>query len=133
MGALACRALYHCAHWAGGALRGWWAAAPGRAARALERLLRAHVSPALVRAQLRAAAAGAAQLPDAEVTVLASTREVACALALEERTLRLTVALGAAHPLQAPRVAAPAGPAGPAGPAAHCTQWLAVYLAYQVT
>ncbi|XP_073948989.1 E3 ubiquitin-protein ligase listerin-like [Choristoneura fumiferana] len=125
VGVLACRALYHCARWAGGALRGWWGAAPPRQARALERLLRAHVSPALVRDQLQAVAAAA--LPDAEVTVHPSTNEVVCTFVVEERPMELSVSLGAAHPLAPPRVAA----AAPA-PAPN-THWLAVYLAYQVT
>ncbi|KAI8422146.1 hypothetical protein MSG28_006057 [Choristoneura fumiferana] len=94
-------------------------------ARALERLLRAHVSPALVRDQLQAVAAAA--LPDAEVTVHPSTNEVVCTFVVEERPMELSVSLGAAHPLAPPRVAA----AAPA-PAPN-THWLAVYLAYQIS
>ncbi|XP_063360620.1 E3 ubiquitin-protein ligase listerin [Cydia amplana] len=124
VGRLSCRSVCHGARWAGGALRGWWGAAPARAARALERLLKAYVSPHLIKEQLTAVSAGAEGLEDAEVTVHPSTNEVVVTYLVEDRPLELSVSLGAAHPLHPPRVAAPRAPH-------HSTHWLAVYLAYQ--
>ncbi|XP_063619146.1 E3 ubiquitin-protein ligase listerin [Cydia splendana] len=124
VGRLSCRVVHHCARWAGGALRGWWGAAPPRPARALERLLKAYVSPHLIKEQLSAVSAGAEGLEDAEVTVHPSTNEVVVTYLVEERPLELALALGAAHPLPPPRVTAPRAPP-------HSTHWLAVYLAYQ--
>ncbi|XP_063532830.1 E3 ubiquitin-protein ligase listerin [Cydia strobilella] len=124
IGRVSCRAVYHSARRAGGALRGWWGAAPPRAARALERLLKAYVSPHLIKEQLSAVSAGAEGLEDAEVTVHPSTNEVVVTYLVEDRPLELSVSLGAAHPLPPPRVTAARAPQ-------HTTHWLAVYLAYQ--
>lgn len=128
-GALACRALFLClAGPAGGAARAWWGAAAPRAARALERLARAYVAPALVRRQLQRVKERGAELGRARVAVHWAASEVECAFAVEERTVTLRVALGAAHPLSPPRVEAPPTGAGAPSPGG---AWLAAYLAHQ--
>lgn len=127
-GRLACRALFLAlAGPLGGAARAWWGSAPPRAARALERVTRAFVAPELVRRQLRRVQQRGPEL-GARVAVRWAAREVECEFAVEERPVRLRVALGAAHPLSLPAVAAPPGGAGSPAPA---TAWLGVYLAHR--
>ncbi|KAH9638438.1 hypothetical protein HF086_016763 [Spodoptera exigua] len=72
--ALACRALYRLLDGAGAAgARGWWGAAPTRAARLLERVVCQYVAPRAVRLQLQDLQAHAADLDDVEVGHLAFT------------------------------------------------------------
>ncbi|XP_026738347.1 E3 ubiquitin-protein ligase listerin-like [Trichoplusia ni] len=125
--ALACRGVFSalCGPGAGGA-RGWWGAAPGRAARLLERLVRAYVAPPAARQQLRALQQRAAELADVEVRIAWSSNEVTCLYTVEERVIELRVWLSPAHPLTPPRIAA----ADELGPGAN-THWVALYLAYQ--
>lgn len=129
VGRLACRALFLClAGPLSGEARAWWGAAEPRAARALERVTRAFVAPALVRRQLQHVKERAGELTDASVAVHWAASEVECVFTVEERPVELRVTLGAAHPLSLPAVSTPqVGSGTPAPP----TAWLAVYLAYQ--
>ncbi|KAJ8733578.1 hypothetical protein PYW08_001876 [Mythimna loreyi] len=125
--ALACRALYRvlCGAGTGGA-RGWWGAAPARAARLLERVVLAYVAPPAARDQLMHLHQRAHEIEDTEIRIAWSSNEVTCIYNVEERLIELRVWLARAHPLAAPRLAAPHA----SGPGAN-THWVALYLAYQ--
>ncbi|KAJ8727288.1 hypothetical protein PYW07_001407 [Mythimna separata] len=125
--ALACRALYRvlCGAGTGGA-RGWWGAAPARAARLLERVVLAYVAPPAARDQLMHLHQRAHEIEDTEIRIAWSSNEVTCVYNVEERLIELRVWLARAHPLAAPRLAAPHA----SGPGAN-THWVSLYLAYQ--
>ncbi|CAK1598368.1 unnamed protein product [Parnassius mnemosyne] len=126
VGELACRALLGALGGPGVvAARGWYGAAAPRAARALRRLVAAAVAPPLVRAHLALLRAHAHRLPHAHVSIQWSSGEARCSLEVEERRVELSVRFSRAHPLEPPRLAAPANSPAPD------THWLTVYLAYQ--
>ncbi|CAG5052532.1 unnamed protein product [Parnassius apollo] len=144
VGVLACRALLGALGGTGVvAARGWYGAAPPRAARALRRLVAAAVAPRvytrthsavswpppgvppLVRANLTLLRKHAHRLPHAHVSIQWSSGEARCSLDVEERRVELSVHFSRAHPLEPPRLASSANSPAPD------TQWLTVYLAYQ--
>ena len=62
-----------------------------------------------------------------QIRIAWSSNEVTCVYNVEERLIELRVWLARAHPLAAPRLAAPHAQ----GPGAD-THWVALYLSYQV-
>ncbi|CAH1646885.1 unnamed protein product [Spodoptera littoralis] len=123
VGSLACRALYTLLTGPGAAgARGWWGAAPARAARLLERVVVQFVAPEAARQQLRELAAHAAELADTAVEISWGAREVRAVYCVDERRVELRARLAAAHPLAAPRLEA-------GGPGAGA--WLQLYVAQQ--
>ncbi|XP_072940130.1 uncharacterized protein Ltn1 [Epargyreus clarus] len=106
------------------AARAWWAARTGRDSRALSRLVRAAVAPALLQRQFAQLARRAYELgPSVKVAITPAERAVSVSLQTDERVLALRVTFAAAHPLVAPLVHSP-----PPGPDPY---WLTLYLGYR--
>lgn len=109
-----------------GEARSWAGALGAKAGAVLRRVVAACIAPILQRRLLTHLAARAHELPDATVSIQWSRAEVQCELQLEERILEITLQLADEHPLVPPTVITP-----PNSPAPD-TQWIVLYLAYQV-
>lgn len=109
-----------------GEARSWAGALGAKAGAVLRRVVGACIAPILQRRLLTQLGARAHELSDATVSIQWSRAEVLCALQLEERILEITLQLADEHPLVPPTVITP-----PNSPAPD-TQWIVLYLAYQV-
>ncbi|XP_022127578.2 uncharacterized protein LOC111001844 [Pieris rapae] len=128
-GRVACRVVLCAARSAGAAVRAHWSASNPRSAEAFRRLVALAVAQPLIEEQLRRLKERAREdLEDVEVTVsrVGGQVEVRARARVEERWVEMTVTLGAAHPLEPPRVEAP-----PQRSPASQLHWVRVYLAYQ--